>query len=192
MSNISINASDIYCRPLYAYEDMQEQKIKKLSKRIQELENKKTVDLPERYIINDGATILFWNDGDKTIVKRASDDVFNARLAFLTAFFQHYCGMSKNKANKFLASLQVENKKQENKPNKYNKLKVGDKVCIKKNLEVDGVYGTNVFVDNMACMRGKEVTIAKVETNGEYRIKEYDYSWTNEMFDMRTVKRKGE
>ena len=36
------------------------------------------------------------------------DDEFNKRLGFLTAFFQHYSGMSKNKANKFLAELEVE------------------------------------------------------------------------------------
>lgn len=79
-----------------------------------------SVDLPERYIINDGATILFWKNGDKTIVKRAKDDEFNPRLAFLTAFFQRYSGMSKNKANKYLASLQVEEPK-ENKTKKEKK-----------------------------------------------------------------------
>ncbi len=69
------------------------------------------VNLPERYIINKNATILFWKDKTKTIVKRCEDDEFNPRLAFLTAFFQKYCGMSKNKANKYLASLQVEEEK---------------------------------------------------------------------------------
>ena len=67
------------------------------------------VDLPERYIINENATILFWKNGEKTIVKKCEEDLFNPRLAFLTAFFQHYCGMSKNKANKYLASLEIEN-----------------------------------------------------------------------------------
>lgn len=83
--------------------------------------------LPERYIINDGATILFWKNGEKTIVKRANDDEFNPRLAFLTAFFQRYSGLSKNKANKYLANLQVEeNKAKDNKPKKNTKFKVGD------------------------------------------------------------------
>lgn len=49
------------------------------------------VELPERYIINDGATILFWKNGEKTVVKKAKDDEFNPRLAFLTAFWQRYC-----------------------------------------------------------------------------------------------------
>ena len=65
-------------------------------------------NIPERYIINKGATILFWKDGSKTIVKRCEDDEYNKRLGFLTAYFQKHCGMSKNKANKYLASLEEE------------------------------------------------------------------------------------
>lgn len=49
------------------------------------------VSLPERYIINENACILLWQNGEKTVVKRCADDEFNPRLAFLTAFFQHYC-----------------------------------------------------------------------------------------------------
>ena len=64
------------------------------------------IQLPERYIINKGATILFWNNGDKTIVKRCKNDKYDKRLGFLTAYFQKHCGMSKNKANKYLDSLE--------------------------------------------------------------------------------------
>lgn len=71
-------------------------------------EEKLKVSMPKKYIINHGATVLIWDNGEKTIVKRCEDDEFNKRLGFLTAFFQHYCGMSKNKANKFLAELEVE------------------------------------------------------------------------------------
>lgn len=122
----------------YRWERPEEQEIKRLK---YELENaKKTADLPERYIINENATILFWKDGEKTVVKRAEDDEFNPRLAFLTAFFQHYCGMSKNKANKYLAGLKVEEpkvkevkveepKKKRGRPRKDSyKFQVGDKV----------------------------------------------------------------
>lgn len=71
--------------------------------------NEKTkVPMPKKYIINYGAVVLIWNNGEKTIVKRCEDDEFNKKLGFLTAFFQHYSGMSKNKANKFLAELEVE------------------------------------------------------------------------------------
>lgn len=78
----------------------------------------KRVKLPTQYIINDNATILFWdkNKKEKTIVKRSADDEFNARLGFLTAFFQHYSGMSRSKANKYLANLKVEEDAKAEKP----------------------------------------------------------------------------
>jgi len=66
--------------------------------------------LPKRYIINKGATILFWSDdkSDKTIVKRSKDDKYDKRLGFLTAYFQYHSGLSKNKANKYLDNLEEE------------------------------------------------------------------------------------
>lgn len=67
--------------------------------------------IPKSYIINKDATILFWDDGEKTIVKRCDGDKFNPRLGFLTAYFQHLCGMSKNKANKYLANLKIKEPK---------------------------------------------------------------------------------
>lgn len=65
-------------------------------------------NLPKRYIINKGATILFWEDGTKTIVKRSKDDEYNKRLGFLTSYFQKHSGLTKNQANKYLANLQDE------------------------------------------------------------------------------------
>jgi hypothetical protein len=62
----------------------------------------------ERYIINDNATILFWSDGDKTIVKKAKGDKFDKRLGFLYGYFQKMSGMTRNKANKFIESLELE------------------------------------------------------------------------------------
>lgn len=67
-----------------------------------------STDLPERYIINEGATILFWKDGTKTIVKKSKDDKHDKEKAFLIAYFQKYSGMSRNKANKFLKNLKEE------------------------------------------------------------------------------------
>ena len=66
-----------------------------------------------RYIINKGATILFWDEDEeeKTIVKRSKDDKFNKRLGFLTAYFQYHSGLSKTQANKYLDSLEVEKEK---------------------------------------------------------------------------------
>lgn len=61
--------------------------------------------LPKKYIINDNATILFWYDGTKTVVKKARDDEYNKKLSFLWAYFQKNCGLSKAKANKYLEEL---------------------------------------------------------------------------------------
>lgn len=63
------------------------------------------LNLPKRYIINKNATILFWTNEDKTIVKLSKNDKYDKRLGFLTAYFQKMSGMSKNKANKYLDEL---------------------------------------------------------------------------------------
>ena len=85
--------------------------------------NKTEVEDLDHYIINDGATILFWIDGTKTIVKRTKEDKFDKRLAFLTAYFQKNSGLSRTKANKFLANLKVEEPKEKIKKVKESKEK---------------------------------------------------------------------
>ena len=100
-------------RPTFnPYIETEEEKLRKkifyLEIKVQELERKQ-VELPEKYIINSSAVILMWRDGSKTIVKKCKEDTFNARLGFLTAFFQHYTNLSKSKANKYLANLKIEN-----------------------------------------------------------------------------------
>ena len=73
----------------------------------------KKLNLPKKYIINENACILFWDeDGEeKTIVKRTPKDEFNKRLAFLTAYFQKHSGLTKTQANKYLDNLVVQEKK---------------------------------------------------------------------------------
>ncbi len=71
--------------------------------------NKVLTPLPTKYIINDGATILFWSDGTKTIVKRAEDDAHDIAKSFLWAYFQKHSGLSKTKANKYLAKVVEDN-----------------------------------------------------------------------------------
>ena len=66
--------------------------------------------LPVRQVINKGATILFWAEGDKTIVRRSKGDKFDKTKGFLWAYFLKHCGMSRTKANKFLENLEVEDK----------------------------------------------------------------------------------
>lgn len=41
----------------------------------------------EKYIINENATILFWNDETKTISKRHKEDEFDKELGYLYAYF---------------------------------------------------------------------------------------------------------
>lgn len=41
----------------------------------------------EKYIINENATIIFWDDDTKTISKRHKDDKFDKELGFLFAYF---------------------------------------------------------------------------------------------------------
>jgi len=41
----------------------------------------------EKYIINENATILFWDDGTKTISKRDKEDIYDKELGFLFAYF---------------------------------------------------------------------------------------------------------
>ena len=72
----------------------------------------KKANLPKRYIINKGATILFWEDGTKTIVRKCREDKYDKRIGFLTAYFQKHSGLTKNKANKFLSELREEEPKE--------------------------------------------------------------------------------
>lgn len=69
--------------------------------------------VPEKYIINKGATIIFWNEdeSDKTVVKLSDGDKYDKRLGFLIAYFQRYSGLSKTQANKFLDNLEEQDKK---------------------------------------------------------------------------------
>lgn len=67
--------------------------------------------IPEKYIINKDATILFWEDGIKTIIKRNSEDEYDKKLGFLIAYFQKHSGLSKTQANKYLDNLLDEDDK---------------------------------------------------------------------------------
>lgn len=62
-------------------------------------------NLPKKYIINDKATILLWDDGTKTVIKRSEEDTYSKTLAFLWVYFQKTSGLSKTKANEYLKNL---------------------------------------------------------------------------------------
>ena len=60
--------------------------------------------LPDRYIINKDAAILFYGN-NKVIVKRNKSDRIDPIKAFLWAYFLHNSGMSRTKANKYLKKV---------------------------------------------------------------------------------------
>ena len=64
--------------------------------------------LPKKVIFDEvnGATVLYWEDGTKTVVRKCKENKHDRRTAFLTAYFQKHCGLSKTKANKYLANLE--------------------------------------------------------------------------------------
>lgn len=62
--------------------------------------------LPKKYIINQDACILFWDNDSKTVVKRAEDDKQDPVKGFLWAYFIKKSGMSRTKANKYLREIQ--------------------------------------------------------------------------------------
>ena len=65
----------------------------------------------ERYIINENATILFWDDNTKTISKRHKEDEFDKELGFLLAYYYKRCGLSNNARKKVLDCIDYKNLK---------------------------------------------------------------------------------
>lgn len=62
--------------------------------------------------------------------------------------------------------------------------KVGDKVRVRKDLEVSKNYGGFWVTQCMSPLRGKLVTIKSIGSNNNYQIKEYTEAfWTDEMFE---------
>lgn len=47
------------------------------------------LDKIDRYIINENATIIFWKDGNKTISKVDTEDVFNKEIGFMLAVYKY-------------------------------------------------------------------------------------------------------
>lgn len=69
------------------------------------------------------------------------------------------------------------------------KYKVGDRVRVRRDLKALKHYYSedkktcDVAVGEMLKMRGKIVTISEVLDIGKYKIKEFGWSWTDEMFE---------
>ena len=56
---------------------------------------------PTKIIFNNPATIVFWNDGSKTVVKCSEDDIFDTYRGFTMAYLKRIMG-SGRKAEKFV------------------------------------------------------------------------------------------
>lgn len=52
-------------------------------------DNKRYLEHMKRYIINDKAVIIFWNNGEKTIAKCDGEDKFDKELGFMIAFYRY-------------------------------------------------------------------------------------------------------
>ena len=59
--------------------------------------------IPKRIIYNDPATIVFWNDGTKTVVKKAEGETFNSYTAFCAALAKKTFG-NNSTVNKIVRS----------------------------------------------------------------------------------------
>jgi len=51
-----------------------------------------SLPLPENVIFNDPATIVYWDDGTKTVVKCQPGDMFSAETGLTTAMLKKYMG----------------------------------------------------------------------------------------------------
>jgi len=60
---------------------------------------------PKKIIFNNPATIVFWNDGSKTVVKTMDTDTFDPERGYLQAYFEKTSGMTRTKCNKMLRGL---------------------------------------------------------------------------------------
>jgi len=70
---------------------------------------------------------------------------------------------------------------------KYYELKIGSKVTIRKDLKFK-TYGSFDFIEAMVSCMGKTMTINEVCKNSStldihYRLQEYPFNWTKEMFE---------
>ena len=58
-----------------------------------------------RIVRNKKTTVVFWEDGTKTIVKLGENQIDNQEMAILWAYFEKNSGLSKTKAHKVMEDL---------------------------------------------------------------------------------------
>ena len=69
---------------------------------------KEEKEIPKKYIINRKVTVLIWEDGSKTIIRKSEDDRHDPIKAFLWAFFEKKSGLTRTKANQYLRKIEEE------------------------------------------------------------------------------------
>ncbi len=108
------------------------------TKKNEKKEEKKTVYIPHAYrvkriIYNDPATIVFWNDGTKTVVKRGEKETFNKYTAFCAALAKKMYG-NNSQVNKIVNSGLDETEKR---AQKSTAKKVEEKKPVKREIRVN-------------------------------------------------------
>ena len=108
------------------------------TKKNEKKEEKKTVYIPHAYrvkriIYNDPATIVFWDDGTKTVVKRGEKETFNKYTAFCAALAKKMYG-NNSQVNKIVNSGLDETKKR---VQKSDTKKVEKKKPVKREIYVN-------------------------------------------------------
>ena len=58
-----------------------------------------------RIVRNKKTTVVFWDDGSKTIVRLGENQIDNQEMAILWAYFEKNSGLSKTKAHKVMEDL---------------------------------------------------------------------------------------
>lgn len=101
--NLKIAADPTEYEPYELHKSIWDKYCEAVEKQEQERRLKKI--LPRKWVINGPATILFWQDGTKTIVKCNEDDEFDAQKGYLMAFFEKTTGMSKHQIAKLMDEI---------------------------------------------------------------------------------------
>ena len=106
-------------------------------------------NLPDEVYFQDAIETVVIKYGDEATSVSTHDDEYDRRFGFLLAYFQANCGLSKNKANKFLDNLmKLPAQKVRNRTEKTccdscedRPLQVGDEVTVKGLDRDHPVYG---------------------------------------------------
>jgi len=143
-------------------------------------------------IYHDPATIVYWQDGTKTVVKTMHGDIYDEGNGVAMAFMKKIFGSS-TKFKKIVAKYIPEKKviKKEKKDDKNNKDKrkreIGEKVIIRKDL-VEGELSNGAFIDGeMVRYRGEEAIITGYSVYSQYDylldIGDGEWHWSEEMLE---------